>query len=158
MMLNHYFSNKSMGKLSEKYRKFLAKSMFEISSMNEEPQTVLIEDIPTERSQFLNTKCFWQRVDFPKELNVTGCLFTAPAGFVFRKHNHPPGIKKTISILTEGTSLRYYTNDRVEDVIHPNGVMFQPEEDHRVRFFDDMTVLIKWHPAFLDGKWHGDIK
>ena len=117
---------------------------------------VEIPEIPKERSQFLDTTDEWERVNFNKKAERTGCLFHAKEKNKFPSHIHDR--REQITIMNRGGKFKYWSDIKGTGIVEfPNSIVFEKNEWHAVEWLSDTETLITWYPAFEKG-WNAKIK
>lgn len=131
-------------------KKARAKAMLVLMSKGQKITDVIIDEIPNEWSNFLNTKDLWVNVDFPENQNTTACIYIGKKGSILNPHKHNDNVEHLVILNKEG-KLKVVTETYMSEFSFPQSVYLEQGEAHAVQFLEDTKILIMWHPKFKKG-------
>jgi quercetin dioxygenase-like cupin family protein len=122
-----------------------AKATLAIMSRGSEIPVLVSEEIPSVEAYFLDTKDKWVEINFPYKENVTACLYKAKKGSESKPHIHEKSLEHIVILNPEG-KIKVVTEDGIEYVEYPNGVIIKAGTAHALSFREDSEILVMWHP------------
>ena len=118
--------------------------------------SVCIPEIPIKRQRFANTTDEWVKLDLPKDINASGCIYYGKKDNSFPPHKHNNQTEQ-VTIINPGGKMTVITNAKKFVLEYPNSVFFDIDEPHSVFFNEDTVFSIIWHPAFKLG-WEAEFE
>lgn len=125
--------------------KMRAKALFHLKNKGGIIMDVDIEEIPKTWEFFPNTEDLWCAVNYPDDMDVTGCLYKGQRGTIFKGHRHNHNIEQFV-ILNEKGHLRSYTETRNKYMKYGDSETYKKGESHLVEFLEDTLIQVVWHP------------
>lgn len=131
-----------------------AKATLTLLSRGYEIEDVQPPLIPKGWEKFPDSEDEWCGVEIPESENSSGCLYKAKAGSVFKPHIHRKR-DEHFTIVNPKGKVQVITDSRIYTVSFLNSVFIPMGEPHAVKFLNDTTLLIMWHPK-MDEVWEAD--
>lgn len=139
--------------MKHEIQKALSKLKYIGANRGLESERVNVIEIPSSWEFFPGSKDVWQKVEFPEDVNLTGCVYKAQAKSIFKGHYHDNS-DEIITVVNPEGSLHVYTPEWDKLVQFNESITIPRGIPHVVVFNEATTTNIVWHPA-MDG-WKGD--
>lgn len=123
---------------------------------NKITQEEIPTDIPDQWEVFPGTSDYWINIPFPESENTSACLYKAQKNSIFPPHFHLNSAE-IITVKNPEGKVKIVTEDGIRIISYGESADFRKEEVHAVRFLEETTILVMWHPK-MDGFELGIIK